>query len=126
MIQHESSEDAPLDRPLRILVIYSQTVLWSMGEGKGAVSFTRTLESLAARGHEVRLSLPAEEGGGSMVETYRGFFLDRAPAPGGQCARRDAALPTGVRRTGCDLLSHPGYRRRYREAPAGRWDKVCA
>lgn len=91
MIQHESSEYAPLERPLRILVIYSQTVLWSMGEGKGAVSFTRTLESLAARGHEVRLSLPAEEGGGSKVETYRGFFLDRAPAPGSFIPR--ASLP---------------------------------
>jgi glycosyltransferase involved in cell wall biosynthesis len=78
---------------LRILVLYSQTVLWSMGEGKGAVSFTRTLETLAARGHQVRLSLPAEPGAAASMEIYRGFYLHRAPAPGSFIPRASLPLP---------------------------------
>lgn len=43
---------------MRILIIYAQTVFWSMGEGCGATSFTMLPSRLAGRGHEVRVSLP--------------------------------------------------------------------
>lgn len=44
--------------PLTVLALYAQSSFWSMGEGKGATAFTRTLDALARRGHKVHVSLP--------------------------------------------------------------------
>ncbi|MCA9726950.1 MAG: hypothetical protein KC729_04650, partial [Candidatus Eisenbacteria bacterium] len=91
-------ENAFQERPdvagrLRILAVYGQTVLWSMGEGKGAVSFTRTLESLATRGHEVRVSLPAAPQDEPGIVPYRGFFLHHASAAESFIPRARLPLP---------------------------------
>lgn len=68
-------------RPLRVLVIHDQTDFWSMGEGAGATAFIRTMQSLAARGHDVHVSLPAAPGGTRAVdrETIPGVALHRFP-----------------------------------------------
>ena len=44
----------------RFLIVYAQPSLWSMGEGIGAGSFSRTPRALAERGHEVHVVLPTE------------------------------------------------------------------
>lgn len=65
-----------------------------MGEGAGAVVFSRTLSALAARGHEVRVSLPLPEdttATGPVDEAYEGFTLHRRP-PSGRFVPR-ARLP---------------------------------
>ncbi len=66
---------------LRILIVYAQPVFWSMGEGRGAAIFSALPTALAARGHEVRVSLPVigQAGDRSVPETYRGFLLHREP-----------------------------------------------
>ncbi|MCC7143386.1 MAG: glycosyltransferase [Candidatus Eisenbacteria bacterium] len=45
---------------MKVLAIYALPSFWSMGEGKGATAFSRTLEALARAGHQVDVSLPAE------------------------------------------------------------------
>lgn len=51
-----------------------------MGEGRGAIVFSRTLSSLARRGHDVHVSLPAGEDNRAVEEPYLGFVLHREPA----------------------------------------------
>lgn len=82
---------------MKVLAIYALPSFWSMGEGKGATAFSRTLEALARAGHQVDVSLPAgtvEPGttdrsseerapdGRSSVfpaESFAGCTLHRAP-----------------------------------------------
>lgn len=55
-----------------------------MGEGRGTPSFVRTLQGLASRGHEVRVSMPAAPGAVKAAEEpYEGAILHREPAPAG-------------------------------------------
>lgn len=70
-------ETEPSRRKLSILVIYSWPAFWSMGEGAGSIAFSRTMETIIARGHEVHVSLPAAPGQPEGSETYRGFRLHR-------------------------------------------------
>jgi glycosyltransferase involved in cell wall biosynthesis len=63
----------------RFLIIYSLPGFWSMGEGMGAGSFWRTPTGLAARGHEVHISLPAEPGAPRRDEMMHGVHLHRYP-----------------------------------------------
>ena len=65
---------------MKVLALYSLPSFWSMGEGKGATAFSRTLEALARRGHEVRVLAPAEAGKGASIETFAGCTLIRRPA----------------------------------------------
>lgn len=77
---------------MRVLAIYGQPHFWSMGEGAGAVVFSRTLETLARQGHEVHVSLPTEpDKNAPASETYRGFTLHRE-VPSGRFIPR-ARLP---------------------------------
>lgn len=66
---------------MKVLALYALPSFWSMGEGKGATAFSRTLEALARRGHEVRVLLPSEPGGASTEESFAGCTLLRRAAP---------------------------------------------
>lgn len=90
-----SPESPAAGRRLSILAVYAQPRLWSMGDGAGSISFTGTLESLAGRGHEVHVSLPAGEGENEGAEGYRGFTLHRRTA-GARFVPR-ASLPSPLR-----------------------------
>ncbi len=67
------------ERPaLHVLALYSLSQFWSMGEGKGASAFTRTLQALTRRGHRVTVSLPAEAGAPAEIGEFSGCRLVRA------------------------------------------------
>jgi glycosyltransferase involved in cell wall biosynthesis len=86
----ERSPSAPLD----VLILYAQPSFWSMGEGRGAVIFTRLPQAMARRGHRVRISLP----GGPQDperEIYHGFELRRTP--GGRSFVPDPEAPAPLR-----------------------------
>ena len=82
----ETGEPEPLrpseDRRLNVLIVYAQPVFWSMGEGCGAAIFSELPAAIAARGHDVRVSLPGESKRGESegAEMYRGFRLHRFAA----------------------------------------------
>ncbi|MDM7915499.1 MAG: glycosyltransferase family 4 protein, partial [Candidatus Eisenbacteria bacterium] len=61
----------------KFLIIYAQPTFWSMGEGIGAGSFSRTPSALASRGHDVHIVLPAPPGQPSSLETKDGVHLHR-------------------------------------------------
>jgi glycosyltransferase involved in cell wall biosynthesis len=84
---------------LRVLIVYAQPVFWSMGEGCGAIIFTRLPEAIARRGHEVHVSLP---GGSPRDEIYHGFHLRRTPAPRDFVPGPDCSFPVRLyRRASC-------------------------
>ncbi len=84
---------------MKVLIIYGQPLFWSMGEGSGAAIFSALPSAMAARGHEVRVSLPAPAGTDAHAsfpeEQYRGFLLEREPSPRGFLP--NANLPTAAR-----------------------------
>lgn len=89
---NELASDAS-SRKLSILAIFSYPAFWSMGEGAGSISFSRTMETLVARGHAVHVSLPAAPGQDEGVETYRGFRLHRKTPSRDFIPRIDLPLP---------------------------------
>jgi glycosyltransferase involved in cell wall biosynthesis len=93
---------------VRVLVIYAQSVFWSMGEGRGAAIFTRLPEAIAMRGHEVRVCLPSVQAGtaGGLLgladglpagEPYHGFLLHHFPTRRGFVPRADLPLVPRLR-----------------------------
>ena len=89
---NELAPDAS-SRKLSILAIFSVPAFWSMGEGAGSISFSRTMETLVARGHDVHVSLPTAPGQSDGVETYRGFRLHRKAPARDFVPRTDLPLP---------------------------------
>ncbi len=79
--------------PRRFLIIYCLPGFWSMGEGMGAGSFWRTPTGLAARGHEVHISLPAEPGAPRGEGMMHGVHLHRYPCDLDFVPRFHANLP---------------------------------
>jgi glycosyltransferase involved in cell wall biosynthesis len=63
------------------LILYADTTFWSMCEGGGSGSFSRTPRAIVAAGHEVHLVLPAEKGVEPGVEDFDGVQLHRFRTP---------------------------------------------
>ncbi len=91
--QPGSSEETGADGPLTVLLVYAQSVFWSMGEGKGAIAFSKTLEILHRRGHGVHVFLPSPDGEPDREDEYHGARLHFRRAPGRMIPRARLPLP---------------------------------